>query len=238
MTLSVVQSTGAAIASQSAAFTLTGSPAAGNILVAFIGWNEPGGAPIVTPSGTWTQVFYINGGSNDSLSCYWYLVKAGDGTSWTFTDGYDDMSGAMYEITGQASSPVNGSNTSTFSSPGSSVASASVTPSVTGCLPLAGMTDDSATVSGVSTSGWTLKNETGAYHGSAGAYGPLTTDTVTAISCTFTYTSTGTAGATGTVLIAPGGNIPGPPLDDAPVPVNRPVIVTGRAGWRNAGHSR
>lgn len=35
-----------------------------------------------------------------------------------------------------------------------------------------------------------------------------------------------------------GGNIPGPPLTDAPVPVNMPVIVTGRAGWRNAGHSR
>jgi hypothetical protein len=44
----------------------------------------------------------------------------------------------------------------------------------------------------------------------------------------------------GTLLVAfnLGGNIPGPPLTDAPVPVNRPVIVTGRAGWRNAGHSR
>lgn len=27
-------------------------------------------------------------------------------------------------------------------------------------------------------------------------------------------------------------------LVDSPVPVNMPVIVTGRAGWRNAGHSR
>ena len=27
-------------------------------------------------------------------------------------------------------------------------------------------------------------------------------------------------------------------LVDAPVPVNMPVIATGRAGWRNAGHSR
>lgn len=40
------------------------------------------------------------------------------------------------------------------------------------------------------------------------------------------------------VEVQAGGNNPGPPLTDAPVPVNRPVIVTGRAGWRNAGHSR
>ena len=41
-----------------------------------------------------------------------------------------------------------------------------------------------------------------------------------------------------TATVPGGGGNPGPPLTDAPVPVNRPVIVTGRAGWRNAGHSR
>ena len=39
------------------------------------------------------------------------------------------------------------------------------------------------------------------------------------------------------VQVGPAGVTTGPPLGP-PAPVNRPVIVTGRAGWRNAGHSR
>ena len=40
------------------------------------------------------------------------------------------------------------------------------------------------------------------------------------------------------VQIGPLGVTSGPPLVYSPVPVNMPAIVTGRAGWRNAGHSR
>ena len=55
---------------------------------------------------------------------------------------------------------------------------------------------------------------------------------------TFAWSQTSDAyGAIGVEVRAPS-STPGPPLDDAPVPVNIPVIVTGRAGWRNAGHSR
>jgi len=62
-----------------------------------------------------------------------------------------------------------------------------------------------------------------------------------------TLTSTGSSMAVGwttsdwfaiAALEVLSGATPGPPLTDAPVPVNMPFVVTGRAGRRNAGHSR
>jgi len=224
---SYVQSAGSPAGSGNAAFTLVSSPTAGNVLLAFVGYNS---SFSVSPPSGWTQVFNINNGSGVGLACWWHAVQSGDGTTYTFTVTGDYTSGELYEISGaSASSPVNGYLTGNGTTSPTSLPSPAVTPSVLDCLPFAAVTNNNGDNIVSVTSGWTLLKETGNFHGGGAAYGPGTTDTVTAISCTFSYSGGSSPWCDATVLIQPGGAPPSPPPRH-PLIVTRPA-VSRAANW-------
>lgn len=174
---------------------LSGSPVAGNLLLAAIGYSQFQAVRSITPpSGAWTKVA-TKTQVNDSVDVYSYKVQNGDGTSWAFTintNGTNDRGvGILYEISGQSpSTPVDQSNTSGGTSV-SSQASGNITPSVLNTLPIAFLTTDGASSASQSVSGvtgtFTLDQSANAndFHSLFSALGTLTVDTSTAIGTTW-----------------------------------------------------
>ena len=189
-------------------FTLGSTPSVGNVLVAFCAYSQYQTArTIATPSG-WVKVDDQTT-SNWSMATFTRVVVGGDGTGYTFTisSGGDNTAGSLYEVTGASTTtPVNQflhnflPGTTTTSYP-----TAAVTPSVLSCLPLAGCDyDGKFTAYGSVTSGWTNDvADLAANHTILSAHGPVTTDTVTAVSNTWTVAGSGGQGLTEIVLIAP-----------------------------------
>lgn len=198
------------------AFTLGASPTPGNILLAFTGYSQFGGARTVgSAAGTWTKVDDATK-NNDSLAVWWHLVVNGDGTTWSFpiTGGSEGVGGVLYEISGSDTvSPINQHSILGFTS--ATPASTGIVPSVLSCLALTGMTWDASTVCTGVSSGWTLDQSGSQAHHACGAASrnALTSDTSTSITDTMTLGGS-TDGVIAAVLINP----PLPPAVPAEVP--------------------
>lgn len=208
MTVSIVQDTGQAPAnSGTVSFTLGSTPAVGDVLVAFCSWNAFD-RTISTPSG-WALTETVINANSQAISTFWHVVQSGDGTSWSFTvntaGGNDYTSGVLYEVTGASTAaPVNVYAGATYGTATGTFATASVAPTVLGCLPLAGWTTDGGQTFSSVSSGWAedLSEDT-SYHTTFAAHQTAnTTDTSTPVSCTLTITGTD-VGASQILLIGP-----------------------------------
>lgn len=185
-------------------FSFNGTPANGNLLVAFIGVYSSE-APLTAPTG-WT-LLDSQANSTETLAVYTKVAGASESNSYTWTTNggvADHFAAGIYEITGQDSvTPINGyakasGNTDPTTTP-------SVTPTVLGTLALAGIGTDAGGRTGDSVgSGWTLdQSAQPSYHGTDVAHRPsLTADTTTPISATFSGIGT-SVNASFTVLINP-----------------------------------
>lgn len=200
--------------STSVPITLGTTPTVGNLLIYF-GSFDFNKTYVGNPSG-WTPIItnpYTN--ARAAMSAVYRIVQAGDGTSWTMPQitTADTESGIMYEIGGQATSSFfNATATAGSASTVTSDASASVTPSVVGCLALAFFALDTAaggtqaTDTATITSGWAFDQRPYSdFHASWGTHRSLlTTNTTTAISATISPTSSSTNSSI-ILLIAPAG---------------------------------
>jgi hypothetical protein len=192
----------------SIAFTLSGSPTTGNILIAFINFGQFGVTRTVTPpDGSWVQVDTATQ-TFDSIDTWKRVVVGGDGTGWTFTlnDAGEFCSGVMCEVSNQdATSPINQHGTSK-SSGTTSLATASVTPSVLNCLAISAQTQDNNSAAATTVgSGWTIIQTASSGSGRGGNLATknvVTADTVTAISTTWTLTNS-TETLSAIVLVGP-----------------------------------
>jgi hypothetical protein len=242
MALSVVQSTGTQHGTTSAtvSFTLSSTPAPGNILLAFIGFNSGSTHGLFTvspPSGAWTAIDIADNSNTDGLGSFWYVVQAGDTTSagpFTATKSPTDWcTGVLFEITGANTvTPVNQHTFTTYGTTTTSQPTGNVTPSVLGCLAIAAATEDgnSTTISSVS-SGWTAAvSESGDFHETLTATrDALTSDTATAIGNTFTLNKTD-GGVAAVVLIAPAVAVTATPAHA--FPQTRNELICGGGGGR------
>jgi len=193
--------------------TLGSAPKPGNILVAFTAYSlyGDGSRTVSAPDGTWTQIDNASL-SNDALTTWWHPVSSGAvGKVYTFTISgsfADWESGTIYEIAGvNISAPIN-QHGIIVSASSSSVTTPTVTPTVLGTLPLAGITTDSGSNAGISVSsqsvGWTLdQSATPQYHSTFSSHHSLTTDTVSALSNTFNLNTTSGGGVQAIILLTP-----------------------------------
>lgn len=196
MSLAVQQVTGQApITSGTVVFTLSTVPQAGNVLIAFCAYSQFSLARTITTPAGWTK-FDDNTVINDSIACFWYVVKYGDSGSYTFTisDATDNTAGALYELTGaNTANPIHKFiNTKPAAGTINTSTTGSLTPSTWGTLALAALGADSnlGTFSSISA-GWTEQaNEQGGFHPLwSASRNALTADITTAINTTFTMAS-------------------------------------------------
>lgn len=188
-------------------FVFSVTPTIDNLLLLFLNTSdystnrEPS-----APDASWTKIQTQQNSSNQ-LTVWWKIYQSGDSNSFTFTISgtAEKCSGVMYEITGaDSTNPIHASSIRTNTN-GTSMVSPSLTPSIIGTMVFAGMaTNDTETCSAVS-SGWTLDATIKpSYHATYGAHrNSLTSDTVTAISNTFTTSAVTDMPCTAIVFIAP-----------------------------------
>ena len=111
----IVQSAGvSADIGSTATVTLPATPTVGDLLVAFVAWTAapgPFGDPPATPTG-WTRITDIGGPAttDNAVSGFYHVVASGEtAKSFTFDvydSGTDDSSAVVYEVTGQAATPI------------------------------------------------------------------------------------------------------------------------------------
>lgn len=190
--LAVVQSakaTGNAVTSLTV--TLPAAPVTGRLLLVFMGLAATSTTP-TTPSGTWAHV----GGTSSAharMDVWTHTVVSGDGTSYSFTSpvASDRISLVMYEVAGaNATTPVNQSSLVSAGS-SASITTPALTPSAVGTLGLSAVVTNSPPSSTAVSSGWAIdQNALPLSHATATATRTaLTSDTSTAISSTFTFSS-------------------------------------------------
>lgn len=204
-TLSIVQSAVVAgTGTQTNTVTLGSSPTAGNILIVFA-MLLSGDNGMNAPDGTWTKLDHASSGVGSVLYAWWHPVTSGNGTTYTFTNGYNEQGAiSIYEITGQDSiTPINQHAITTYTFNPSSVATPSVTPSVIGTLALSAAAANWGGTTATVSTGWgtALRSSDGDLFSSV--KNNLTTDTTTAISNTFTFTGASGYVESETILIAP-----------------------------------
>jgi hypothetical protein len=191
---------------------LDAAPSENDLLIAFINTGQFGSARTVSsPAAGFTQ-WGRSVQTNDAIDVWTRFAPAGAGTSYTFGLSASDefASGLMYAISGaDLVNPINNSSASAFSKSAStsSLATASVTPTVVGCLAISGFTQDSngagTTNSGA---GWTEDKTAASGSGRGGIIAhkdSLTSDTTTAISVTWTISSGATEALSVILLIQP-----------------------------------
>ena len=148
------------------------------------------------------------------------------------TGSIDWLNGGSLSFTGSATIGTAAHNDSA----GASVTSASVVTSTTSAsnIVAAFLTDGSGGIA--ITAGSSQWIDTASSASNAAGYSAGATIAATGSNVTVSWTQTSDYfAAIGVEVQIPSALAT---LVDAPVPVNMPVIVTGRAGWRNAGHSR
>ncbi len=111
----IVQSAGvSADIGSTATVTLPATPAVGDVLVAFVAWTAapgPFGDAPATPTG-WTRITDIGGPAttDNAISGFYHVVASGEtAKSFTFDvydSGTDNSSAVVYEVTGQAATPI------------------------------------------------------------------------------------------------------------------------------------
>lgn len=212
MALAVVQHTqysSGSGTSRSATFTLATTPTVGNLLIAGVSFYT-GVDPILTPTG-WTLV--DNNETDTTAGCVYFsrVVQAGDTTTFTLTNvttGTDSMGGALYEITGQATTGTINAHVQAHNSTATTTAvTASATPTVVGTLAIAITSPDSGgTFTPTASSGWVVDEKAApSFHSLVAAHRTaLTSDTTTAITNTFSGLPSSVNVST-LLLIAPSG---------------------------------
>ena len=168
--------------------TFPSTPTAGNIMLAWFVIDQTAGPNIVAPPAGWVNILTT---SDNVGQLFWKAAQAGESRIQTFTltTANHWYTGCGAEITGaDASSPANSVPqiwNHTYSGSGlSTVNPGPLTPSRTGMLPLVFVqaTNGWPPIQAVPT-GWTIDNSmSSSYAASAGAHGPVTTDTVTPVS--------------------------------------------------------
>jgi len=179
-------------------FVLSGSPIPDNVLIVFIGyssWSGSGGDKIITPpSSDWNLIDKAAYG-NAGLAVYWYKIKPGDGTSFTFNLNLtaDFLSAIIYEITDvNNDNPINQHSIITESS-GITRNTSSLIPSVLNTLALSACATNEGTSDGVTcvsvSSGFTLDVLAESnFHSLFSSYkNSLTSDLITPITNGFTF---------------------------------------------------
>lgn len=181
----------------SATLTFGKTPKVGDTLFVIV-TTAIGNNPNVVPPTGWTPLDQqLNNGATRTFQTFYRTVQSGDGTTYTFGVTVNSAIGvAGYELSGVAASPFNQSQISAITSL-TTWNTASLTPSVLNCLPLAIFTNaNSSFVSGI----WTVDfNSTFTVDGQ---HGPVTTDTITAVNGQVTWLAS-TSGFAYLVLIAP-----------------------------------
>lgn len=205
----VADNGGFAPAAGSVVLTLKkGAPAAGLLLMAFIGYNDtswPGGAagPVI-PAG-WTK--YGNedkSGANDALGIYYKWSVAGDPATYTFGSGGDINSGVILSISGIATgAPFSVVSLAGGSNGASAISAPAVTPLVNGSLAICAYSDDTGPAISTVTNGWVLYSETGSYHGMSVAVRTAPTSDSSPQGCTFATNSNFGAYTAVSMLLAP-----------------------------------
>lgn len=208
-TPAVVDSGGFAPAAGAVVLTLKkGAPAAGLLMMAFIGYNDtswPGGpAGPVMPTGWLKYGDEDKSGANDALGIFYKWSVAGDPASYTFGTGGDINSGVILSFTGIATAtPFSVVALAGGPNGASSIASPAVTPLVNGSLVIAAYSDDTGPVISTETNGWVLYSETGTYHGCGVAVRTAVTSDSSPQSCTFASNNNFGAYTVATMLLAP-----------------------------------
>lgn len=210
MAVAIVRSaSNSAAGSRSISVSMGGTPTNGNLLVFALGYYT-GVDPVSTPAG-WT-LQGLNDPSFAGLAVF-TKVASGESSTLTFTNilaGSDDLSAAIYEISGQAATGFVNQYGATNSSSAGSITTASLTPSVASCLALAFASPDETAAAGAQavtvSSGWTKDHAPWPdYHGLVAAHrNSLTSDTITPITNTFgAFSATTGPKVASALLIAP-----------------------------------
>jgi hypothetical protein len=213
MSISLVQQIQFSPGSQTNTITLTlpSAPTVGNVLIAACAYSQYANARTIgTPSG-WTKWDDFSDTNSDSLACFWHVVQAGDGTTYSFpiTGASTDWCNAiLLEWSGvDTTAPI---NQHSIVAGTSSYVATPVTPSVLSTQPLILITNGQAGgpyIASVTPGSWTNTTYGGSnYHGAYGAYSnSLTTDTTTPIAPTANM-SASSGGIIELVLLAPTGS--------------------------------
>src|SRR5579872_4415580 len=196
---------GAAVTSLAATFGST--PTVGNLMFAIV--VNHNSSTVTAPAG-WTNLDPQFGGPtrNTWMQTYYRFVQAGDGKTYTWTFGTAiSPTIIIFEKAGvNASTPFNQHQGTNISTLGTVFSTASLTPSVLNCLPIAAFSEPNTNSYTVKT-GWTNS----VFQPGASAVevqnGPVTSDTSTPIQGQVTWGSS-TAGVAYLVLLAPATSLP------------------------------
>ena len=195
MTVAIVQSVkyvpGAK--SNSGTITLSSTPTAGNLLIAFIAFSQYSEARSLTPPTGFTLIDSDTQG-NDSLASFWKLVETGDGTGYAYSiSGSNEWhSAVMYEISGaDINAPINAH--SVAKSATNPITTTEIVSYASGQLALTGCTCDNKNQPTVSA-GWTVDQYANPlYHYlCASSRNALTSNPITGITNTFTFSGNDT----------------------------------------------
>lgn len=193
----------------SVAFTLPkGAPAVGDLLLAFIGYNDtawPGGAAgPVMPAGWTLYTKFDDSGANDALAIFYRWAAAGDAATFTFGSGGDYNSGVLLRVTGITTTNSFSVAVKSGGPNGSQVIiTGAATPVVNGSLAVAAYSDDTGPGISTTTNGWTLYSATGTYHGTGVAVMNIPTASTLAEDCSFGTNANFGAYSAITLLLAP-----------------------------------
>jgi hypothetical protein len=190
MAVAIVQSavdTTAASNADPATVVFGATPTVGNLLIISFAYFDPVGPP--SPPAGFTEIRKMEP-TGCALVTYSRVVQGGDGTSYAFQTVGDDYASVIgYETSGQATvSFINQENTANNSA--TTHTTATVTPSVAGCLALAFVSGDEGSNGGADaatiSAGWTIdRRGYPNFHALYGAHrDALTSDTVTGINTT------------------------------------------------------
>lgn len=196
------------VTGSSIALALSGSPVAGNSLLAFCNFSEFGASRTITTPANWTKLEDV---TKDFVrhAVFWHLVVGGDGTSWPFTisEGTQPCGGEILEVSGADTvAPTQHGNA--FGS-GASLVGPSLTPGVLSMLVVAAFTKDNNQIGSVTVdAAFTIDQTSGGPNGRGGVIAlknALTADLVTAVGATWTQGSGADSCIASMVLIAPPG---------------------------------
>lgn len=193
-TPSIVQHTSnTGVTTTDISFTLGSTPTVGNLLVVAVSFYT-GVDPILAPAG-WKIALFNEDDTTAGAVVFERRVATGDGTSWTLTvtTGADTLAGAMYEITGQASTQYIRQIVNSHDSTGTATTldTNTLVPHALNCLALAFVSTDSGSGGGADTAtvgaGWTIDERPyPSVHPLWAAHrNTLTSDTSSQISATF-----------------------------------------------------
>jgi len=189
-------------------FALPSTPKVGDILIACTSYSQyTTTRTIAAPNGNWNQIDNANGGVDDSMATWWYIVRQGDTGNYTFTISgtVEWYSGVLYEFSGVSpTAPIN--KHSIIAGTAATITTTAITPSIYGTYPLSCADTDPGSSQGQVlnsvSAGWKVDlSAVPQYHTTYSSYHGMTTDTVTAMSNTFTFSIAPANGALAAAIL-------------------------------------